>query len=219
MVAEDDADIREVLRVYFQAKGHKVITADNGVEALEVFQRESPGLLLLDILLPRLDGWSVLAAIRSHSQIPIILLTALDDTDSVIKGLSLGADDYLCKPFEIRELDARIHALLRRTESAQEEPLQIGLIQIDDRAKLVFVNNEVAHLSPKEYVLLKLLASGPGRVFSPKEIIDAVWDGSSNASPADAKQYIHLLRHKIERGDNEHRLTQNVKGFGYRLTV
>jgi DNA-binding response OmpR family regulator len=218
MIAEDDADIREVLQIYFETKGHVVITAENGVQALKLFQQNCPDMLLLDILLPRLDGWSVLEAIRSKSSLPVIMLSALDGTDDVIKGLALGADDYLSKPFELRELDARIEALMRRIEKPQlANNVQSGPIRIDERTKRVFVNAEEVALSPKEFALLKLLMSEYGRVFSNQEIIAAIWKDSSRAATADVKQYIHLLRHKLEQGLGGQQIIRNAKGFGYRL--
>jgi DNA-binding response OmpR family regulator len=218
LLIEDDLPIQELLRSYFEAKGHAVSSAADGVEGLKAFNNRLPQLVLLDIGLPRLDGWAVLEAIRTSSAVPVILLTACDDTDDVVKGLSMGADDYLTKPFDVRELDARVQAILRRLESPQSvASLDVGDIHIDDRAKTVTVGEAFLSLSPKEYKLLKLLASEPGRVFSSDEIIAHLWPDSDRAAANDVKQYIHLLRNKLYRSADIGDPIENIKGFGYRL--
>ena len=176
--------------------------------------------MLLDVVLPKLDGWGVLTAVRAKSRMPVILLTSLDDTDDVIKGLSLGADDYLCKPFEIRELDARIQNIIRRLEPAAEtRRITRGAIEIDERAKSVTIHGEPISLSPKEFYLLALLASDLGRVYTNRDIIAELWGDDSRATGADVKQYVYQLRSKIERDPHIPQWIQNVKGFGYKLVV
>ena len=218
LIVEDDADARELLKIYLEAKGHQVVMANDGVEALEKFKSSCPEVVLLDIMLPRLDGWSVLEAIRAQSHVPVIFLTALDSTDDVIKGLSLGGDDYLTKPFEPRELEARIQAVLRRVSAKMDlHGIQVGSLSIDDRAKVVTLEGKPVQLSPKEYELLQLLAIEPGRVFSDAELIIRLWPQGSRATSNDVKQYIHLLRNKIEEEPQHPRWIQTVKGFGYKL--
>ena len=220
LVVEDDPDIRELLTLYFVAKGHEVETANDGQEALLQLQRVQPDLMLLDVVLPKLDGWSVLTAVRAQSRIPVILLTSLDDTDDVVKGLSLGADDYLCKPFEIRELEARIQSIVRRLQPVAEPQLIArGGIEIDERVKSVTIHGEHVSLSPKEFSLLALLARDIGRVYTSEEIIAELWGSDSRATGADVKQYIYQLRSKIERDPHSPRWIRNVKGFGYKLVV
>ena len=219
LVVEDDADISSVLTFYFEAKGHEVVIARDGLQALELFTCQDLDLMLLDVMLPKLDGWAVLEAVRASCSLPVILLTALGSTDDIVKGLSLGADDYLRKPFEIRELEARIHSVTRRLEQVQDSAvIECAKIRIDDRAKVVTVDAEQVTLTPKEYELLKLLAGEPGRVFTNEEIIDCLWDGG-RATSTDVKQYIYHLRNKIERDPQSPQLIQNVKGFGYKLCV
>ena len=219
LVVEDDVDISSVLTFYFEAKGHEVVTARDGLQALERFKCQDLDLMLLDVMLPKLDGWAVLEAVRAKCSLPVILLTALGSTDDIVKGLSLGADDYLRKPFEIRELEARIHSVTRRLEQVQDGAvIECARIRIDDRAKVVTVDAERVTLTPKEYELLKLLAGEPGRVFTNEEIIDCLWDGG-RATSTDVKQYIYHLRNKIERDPQSPQLIQNVKGFGYKLCV
>ena len=219
LVVEDDADISSVLTMYFEAKGHEVVTAHDGLQALERLKYQDLDLMLLDVMLPKLDGWAVLEAVRAQCKLPVILLTALGDTDDIVKGLSHGADDYLRKPFEIRELEARIHSVMRRVEqSAADGTMECGHITIDDRAKRVTVDSRPVALTPKEYELLKLLAREPGRVFTNEEIINCLWDGG-RATSTDVKQYVYHLRNKIERDPQAPQLIQNVKGFGYKLVV
>jgi two-component system response regulator MtrA len=219
LVVEDDVDISNVLTFYFEAKGHEVVTARDGLQALERFKCQDLDLMLLDVMLPKLDGWAVLEAVRAKCNLPVILLTALGSTDDIVKGLSLGADDYLRKPFEIRELEARIHSVTRRLEQVQDGGMiECAKIRIDDRAKVVTVDAGEVALTPKEYELLKLLAREPGRVFTNEEIINCLWDGG-RATSTDVKQYIYHLRNKIERDPQSPQLIQNVKGFGYKLCV
>jgi DNA-binding response OmpR family regulator len=218
LLIEDDAHVRDLLHAYFEAKGHSVNTAADGVEGLKAFNAGLPELVLLDVGLPRLDGWAVLEAIRASSAIPVVLLTALDETDDVVKGLAKGADDYLTKPFDIRELDARVQAILRRLDAPEvRASLDVGDIHIDDRSKTVTVGESFLSLSPKEYKLLRLLASEPGRVFSSDEIIAHLWPDSDRAAATDVKQYIHLLRNKLYRSADVGNPIENIKGFGYRL--
>ena len=218
LLIEDDMPIQELLRAYFEAKGHTVSAAADGVEGLKAFNSGLPELVLLDIGLPGLDGWAVLQAIRAASFVPVVLLTALDDTEDVVKGLATGADDYLTKPFDVRELDARVQAILRRLERPKAlTSFEVGDIHIDDRSKTVTVGDAFLSLSPKEYKLLRLLASEPGRVFSSEEIIAHLWPDSDRAAANDVKQYIHLLRNKLFRSADVGNPIENIKGFGYRL--
>ena len=220
LVVEDDPDIRELLTLYFEARGHHVETAHDGQEALAQLQHVQPDLMLLDVVLPKLDGWSVLTAVRARSRLPVILLTSLDDTEDVIKGLNLGADDYLRKPFEVRELEARIQNVMRRLDPGKEtERLERGPVEVDLRAKSVTIDGKPVPLSPKEFNLLALLARDTGRVFTSEEIINELWGGDSKATGSDVKQCIYQLRCKIEQDPHAPRWIRNVKGFGYKLEV
>jgi DNA-binding response OmpR family regulator len=220
LVVEDDPDIRELLTLYFVAKDYEVEIACDGQEALAQLQHVHPDLMLLDVILPKLDGWSVLTAVRAQSEIPVILLTSLDGTDDVIKGLSLGADDYLRKPFEIRELEARIQSIIRRLDPvAEPQSIDCSSIEIDERSKSVTVLGEPISLSPKEFYLLALLASDLGRVFTSEEIIEELWGKDSRATGDDVKQYVYQLRSKVERDPHSPQWIQNVKGFGYKLVL
>lgn len=220
LIVEDESDTSRLLEVYFKAKHHTVISARDGVEALELFAAEPPQMVLLDICIPGLDGWHVLEAIRSQSPVPVLLLTALESPEDAVKGLELGADDYLRKPFQLDELEARIQAVLRRIHGeGNDHKLQVGPCFIDDRAKRVSIHGKDVALSPKEYELFKLLAEDPGRVFSSDEIIVRLWPGSTRADHNDVKQYVHLLRSKIEPAPAHPCFIRTVKGFGYKLDL
>lgn len=218
LIVEDEPDTLRLLKVYFMAKSHEVLEAQNGIEALELFSNHSPSLVLLDIMMPGLSGWRVLEVIRSQSKVPVLLLTALDSPNDAVKGLEMGADDYLRKPFQLDELEARMKAIMRRARVNKEHHvLKAGPCHIDDRTKKVTIYNKEVALSPKEYELLKLLAGDPGRVFSNEQIISRLWPGSNRADHNDVKQYIHLLRNKVESKPADPCCILTVKGFGYKL--
>jgi DNA-binding response OmpR family regulator len=220
LLVEDEADTRNLLSTYLRKKNHTVMETDNGLDAVRLFYERKPDLMLLDVRMPKLDGWQVLEQVRKHSNIPVIMITALDRGEDAVKGLTLGADDYLRKPFDLSELEARIQTVARRVASLKHtDILQAGAVIIDDRSKEVRVDGREVSLSPREYDLLKLLVSQPNRVFSTEEIIRSVWPGKRNADATDVKQYIHLLRNKIEPVPTDHRLIQTVKGFGYRFST
>lgn len=220
LIIEDEADTQQLLKSYFLSKEYEVVCAGDGLTALDLFRDESPDFVLLDVRIPHLDGWGVLENIRSQSKVPVIMLTAMDSVDDVVKGLTLGADDYLRKPFQFSELDARIQSVLRRLQhESGDEILSAGPCRIDDRAKTVTLNGAPVSLSPKEYDLLKLLVLDPGRVFSNQEIIARIWPSSHRANANDVKQYIHLLRNKIEEDPSKPSRIETVKGFGYRLVI
>jgi DNA-binding response OmpR family regulator len=215
LIAEDDPGSRELLRRFLESQGYEVIATANGAEALERFATDGADLLLLDVMMPGLDGWAVLEEVRRRSDVPVIMVTVKDSTEDKVKGFQLGADDYITKPFDLRELEARIEAVMRRI--APGPRIELGELLIDDERKEVRVRGEPVELSPKEYDLLRLLASRPGKVFSHQEILAKIWAGSSFASSEDVKKYIYLLRNKIEENPEEPKLILTVRGFGYKL--
>jgi DNA-binding response OmpR family regulator len=221
LVVDDDADISNLLKRFLEARGRRVQTASDGLQALESFRKEAPDLVILDVMLPGMDGWSVLGKIREQSNTPVLMLTGKDTPGDAAKGLLSGADDYIPKPFDLAELEARISAVMRRSQTVKTAPtqLQVGPLSIDDKNKQVRLGEQEIALSPREYDLLKLLASEPGRVFSDEDIIKNVWPAGSSASSTDVKRYIYLLRKKIEQNPQEAKLIQTVPGFGYRLAV
>ncbi len=216
LIAEDDPNSLHLLKKYLEAKGHQVIGALNGQEALEKCAEHKPEVLLLDVMMPKLDGWAVLQKLReSGAKTPVIMVTAKDSTDDKVRGFSAGADDYITKPFDLREVEARLEAVMRRV--SQSPYMQVGSLQIDDERKEVRLQGQTIELSPKEYDLLKLLASRPGRVFSHREIIEAIWQDNPYASSEDVKKYIYLLRNKIEKDVEDPKIILTVRGFGYKL--
>lgn len=217
LVAEDDPGSRELLRRFLESHGHEVIAVANGSEALERFTAGGADLLLLDVMMPRLDGWAVLEEIRQQSDVPVIMVTVKDATDDKVRGLQLGADDYVTKPFDLQELEARIEAVMRRF--APGPRIELGELLIDDERKEVRVHGESVELSPKEYDLLRLLAARPGKVFSHREILEKIWSESSFATSEDVKKYIYLLRNKIEGNPEQPQLVRTVRGFGYKLNA
>ncbi|MFQ5794961.1 MAG: response regulator transcription factor [Candidatus Bipolaricaulia bacterium] len=224
LVAEDDPGARKLLRKFLTAEGHQVITAEDGLEAIERFFTGSPDLVLLDLMMPKVDGWEVLERIRNASETPVIMLTVRGATEDKVRGLSAGVDDYITKPFDLREVAARIEAVMRRyrgegRDEAGESVLELGDLVIDDASKEVRVRGQLVGLSPKEYELLKLLASKPGRVFSNEEILEAVWPERGYASAEDVKKYVYLLRNKVEVNTEQPELIVTVRGFGYKLAV
>lgn len=216
LIVEDDPEARLILAKYLGARGYEILEAEDGHQALQAFHREEPDALLLDLMIPPPDGWEVLHYVRGQSAIPIVVITARDATDDVVRALQMGADDYVVKPMKLREVEARLAAALRRHRPLA---LKIGPLEIDDRRKEVRLRGERIELSPKEYELLKLLASEPGRVFSDREILESVWPEGSLASSTDVKRYIHLLRRKVEEAPKQPKLILTVKGFGYKLAA
>jgi DNA-binding response OmpR family regulator len=220
LVVDDDPDIVRLLKYFLEAKGRQVQTASTGAEALELFKREPPDLVILDVMLPGMDGWAVLQKIRESSQVPVLMLTGKDAPTDKAKGLLSGADDYIAKPFDLAELEARIVAVMRRYKpSARPALIRVGDLEIDDSVKHVKVKGRTFSLSPKEYELLKLLASEPGRVFSHQEIIAAVWQNKPFITSSDVTKYIYLLREKLEDDPENPRYILTVRGFGYKLAA
>jgi DNA-binding response OmpR family regulator len=215
LIAEDDQNSLHLLRKFLEAKGYQIVTASNGQEALDRFHEHKPDIVLLDVMMPKLDGWTVLQKIRETATTPVIMVTAKDSTDDKVRGLSAGADDYIPKPFDLREVEVRVSAVMRRISKSPF--LAFGQLEIDDERKEVRLHGKHIELSPKEYDLLKLLTSKPGRVFSHREIIDAIWTDSQFASSEDVKKYIYLLRNKIEDDPDDPKFILTVRGFGYKL--
>jgi DNA-binding response OmpR family regulator len=220
LVVEDDGRSRTLLVKYLVAKGHDVVAAEDGRTAVDVARASAPDLILLDVNLPEVDGWSVLSQLRAFSRTPVIMVTVRDTPQEKVAGLDLGADDYITKPFDLRELDARIGAVTRRYHAgiaSGGHALETSEVMISDERKEVLVRGQPVSLSPKEFELLRLLLSRPGKVFSTEEILGAVWPDRDAAAAEDVKKYVHMLRNKIERDPGEPRLIVTARGFGYRF--
>lgn len=228
LVCDDEKDIVEALGIYLSSEGYGVIKAYNGIEAVEIMSDETKKnniqLVLMDIMMPVMDGIAAMAKIRAASNIPVILLTAKgEDTDKVL-GLNIGADDYVTKPFNPVELIARVKAQLRRymklgggVMETSSDRLIFGSIELDDRKKTVSVDGEPATLTPTEYQILRLLMNNPGKVFSPKDIYRLVWENAPIGSEGTVAVHIRHLREKIEINPSEPRYLKVVWGQGYKL--
>jgi two-component system alkaline phosphatase synthesis response regulator PhoP len=217
LVVDDKASVRVMIKDYLQEKGFQVVTAENGQQALYVARHEKPDLILLDIMMPEMDGYEFIPAFRKESETPIILLTAkLEESDKVL-GLELGADDYVTKPFGMRELVARIRAVLRRTgrDSGANEVLRVAGIVLDQNSRLVKVEDQFVDLTPSEFQLLTVLMGSPGRVFSRQDILDQLQGSAWVERTVDV--HVRNLRAKIEPNPGQPRYIETVFGVGYRF--
>lgn len=222
VVCDDEKDIVSALRIYLESEGYEVLEAFNGEEAVELVQREEVQLVLMDIMMPVLDGIGAMVKIRQESNVPIILLTAKgEDTDKVL-GLTVGADDYITKPFNPVELQARVKSQIRRYMQLgggqkKMDVLKIGGVELDDRSKEVTLDGEMISLTPTEYDILKLLLEHKGEVFSPNEIYRRVWKDAAFGTENTVAVHIRHLREKIEYNPAEPRYLKAVWGRGYKM--
>ena len=223
LICDDQPDIVNALKIYLKPEGYGLYTAADGMEALAVMQREEIHLVLLDIMMPKMDGITATAKIREISNVPIILLTAKSETEDMVLGLNVGADDYITKPFVPVEVLARIRSQLRRyarlgsAPEASDHELTIGSITLNDRDKTVTVDGEPASLTPTEYSILRLLMKNPGKVFSTKALYEAVWQEAALGSEGAVAVHIRHLREKIEINPSEPRYIKVVWGQGYKM--
>lgn len=224
LVCDDEKDIVSALEIYLRADGYRVFCAYNGREAVEVLQREEIHLVLMDIMMPELDGISAMVRIREISNVPVILLTAKsEDTDKIL-GLTVGADDYVTKPFHPVELQARVKSQLRRymqlgggAKAPDMDVLVIGGIELCDRTKNVTLDGVEVSLTRTEYDILKLLMENPGKVFSPNEIYKLVWKDHPYGTENTVAVHIRHLREKVEYNPAEPRYLKVVWGRGYKI--
>ncbi|MBI4671130.1 MAG: response regulator transcription factor [Chloroflexi bacterium] len=217
LIVDDKANVRAMLKDYLSEQGYRVVTAEDGQDALFVARYEKPDLVLLDVMMPKLDGFAFLPAFRRESTAPVILLTAkLEEQDKVV-GLELGADDYITKPFGMRELRARVRAQLRRAGSAPVESavLRVGAISLDKQTRAVQVGARAVNLTPTEFELLATLLASPGRVFTRTELLNVV--GAAAMAERTVDVHIRNLRAKIEIDPATPRYVETVFSVGYRL--
>jgi DNA-binding response OmpR family regulator len=219
LVVDDDRRIREIMQMALEEEGYVVDTANDTTEAMEHIRRNAPDLLILDVMLPGKDGFEFAREIRGTSSLPIILLTAKTDTIDVVVGLESGADDYVTKPFEMRELFARVRSLLRRAQSDDETPraIRVGDIEIRPEEGVVRRDDKPIPLTRTEFRLLTTLASKPGRLFSREQLLSEVWgyDYFGDARLVDV--HIRRLRTKVERDPHNPEIIQTVRGMGYKV--
>ncbi|MBQ8621789.1 MAG: response regulator transcription factor [Oscillospiraceae bacterium] len=223
LICDDQIDIVNALKIYLSAEGYRLFEAYDGKQALEIVKKEDIHLVLLDVMMPQMDGITATAKIREVSNIPIILLTAKSETEDMVLGLNVGADDYITKPFVPVEVLARVRSQLRRyaklgsrpQESDQE--LTVGSVTLNDAAKTATVDGEPVSLTPIEYSILKLLMSNPGKVYSTKALYEAVWQEAALGSEGAVAVHIRHLREKIEIDPSNPRYLKVVWGQGYKM--
>jgi len=219
LTVEDDNSIRTVVKLALEDEGWGVLEAGNGEDALDIFREESADVVLIDIMLPGMNGFEVCRSIRRTTDVPIIMVTARSDTHDVVAGLEAGADDYLTKPFEPKELSARIRALLRRSRAAVPESSQMifGELEVSPEQGLVLLRGEQVHLTKTEFKLLVELASGPGKVFSRETLLEKVWGYDYFGDGRLVDVHVRRLRTKIEPDPADPRYVVTVRGLGYKL--
>ena len=222
LICDDQPDIVNALKIYLAPEGYQLFEAFNGQQALEILQRETVHLVLLDVMMPVMDGIMATAKIREFSNIPIILLTAKSETEDKVLGLNVGADDYITKPFVPVEVLARIRSQLRRyatlgSQTQDAEELRVGNITLNDTTKTVKVDGDAVALTPMEYGILKLLMEHPGKVFSTKVIYETVWQETALGNESSVAVHIRHLREKLEINPSEPRYLKVVWGQGYKM--
>ena len=223
LICDDQPDIVNALKIYLAPEGYHLFEAFTGKEALDIVQKNDIHLILLDVMMPVMDGITATARIRETSNVPIILLTAKSETEDKVLGLNVGADDYITKPFVPVEVLARVRSQLRRYAQLGSCPapadrnLTIGSISLDDRTKSVTVDGESVALTPTEYAILHLLMANPGKVYSTKLLYESVWQEAALGSEGAVAVHIRHLREKIEINPSEPRYLKVVWGQGYKM--
>jgi DNA-binding response OmpR family regulator len=220
LVVDDEKRLVSLVESYLTQEGYRVVSAHDGKEALAVARREHPDLIILDLMMPEMDGYGFMRAHRAEQNTPIILLTARVDDEERVIGLELGADDYVTKPFRPRELVARVRAVLRRgsgTEAAAAKILQVADVRLERDTRLVKVRDEFIDLTPSEFDLLAALMSAPGRVFSRLDLLDIIQGVRYEGYERTIDTHIKNLRAKIEADPREPRYIETVYGVGYRF--
>ena len=223
LICDDQPDIVNALKIYLMPEGYRLFEAYTGQEALDVVRKNDIHLILLDVMMPVMDGITATSKIREFSNAPIILLTAKSETEYKVLGLNVGADDYITKPFVPVEVLARVRSQLRRYDRLGSKPetvdgnLTVGGVTLDDRTKSVTVDGETVSLTPTEYAILHLLMANPGKVFSTKVLYESVWQETALGSEGAVAVHIRHLREKIEINPSEPRYLKVVWGQGYKM--
>ena len=216
LVVDDDEALAEMIGIVLQADGQEPSYCYNGNDAMEKFRQVQPDLVLLDVMLPGLNGIEICRLMRAESDVPIVMLTAKSDTADVVAGLEAGADDYIPKPFKPKELVARVRARLRHLRTGEGERLEVGGLVIDIAAHEVCRGDEIIPLTPLEFDLLSTMAAKPGVVFSREELLETVWGYRHSADTRLVNVHIQRLRSKIEQDPEHPKIVITVRGVGYR---
>lgn len=211
LAVDDEPSILDAVEMALEAEGYAVLRATTGQEALQAFQSGRPDLVVLDRLLPDGDGLWVCAQLRRQSQVPILMLTALDELEDRVAGLDQGADDYLAKPFRVKELQARARALLRRSQALEKRELAVGTLRVNVDRREVWQSGNLVELTSREFDLLAFLMAHPGRVYSKSQLLESVWGWDERDNPNVVEVYVSALRQKL--GQRE--LVRTVRGVGY----
>jgi len=219
MVVDDQGSVRQLLREYLTEQGYRVLVATDGQEAIYMARHEQPDIILLDIMMPKMDGFQFLMQFRKERRTPVIVVTAREEETDAVLGLQLGADDYIVKPFRMRELVARIQAVLRRTQEGQAaaEVLRVGDVVLDEATHTVTVKGEPAALTPIEFDLLATLMRSPGRAFRRTELVDRLIESGFSGTDRTLNVHIRNLRTKIEADPGAPQYVETVFGIGYRF--
>ncbi len=223
LMIDDDAHLVRLLSESLEGAGYQVLTAANGLEGLRQLYDGRPDIVILDVMMPRMDGWDTLRRIREMSDVPVIVLSARDAEPERLRGFELGADDYVTKPFSLAEMNARLRAVLGRSDRARGRagqaapPLAVGDLVIDFAGRHVLRRGQNVPLTPTEYRLLATLAEHAGRTLSNDQLLTAVWGPEYADEPSYVKRYVWYLRQKIEDDPARPRYVETVRGFGYRL--
>jgi DNA-binding response OmpR family regulator len=222
LLVDDEDSVQKLLAYPLEREGFRVLQARDGEEALDRFASEHVDLVVLDVMLPKLDGLEVCKRLRAQSEVPIIMLTARDDELDKVLGLELGADDYITKPFSIREFRSRVRALLRRASAPRRaatdgEVILAGALTIDLARRTVDVRGTAAELTYVEFELLRTLAANPGRVYSRRMLLEALWGGADYREPRTIDVHVRHLREKLERDPADPEYILTVRGVGYRF--
>jgi DNA-binding response OmpR family regulator len=224
LIIEDDENISTAIEEYFSRSGYTVNSAPDGIAGIEAAVKNRPDVVVLDLMLPKMDGLAVCKELRQkHPQMPILMLTAKDDVVDKVLGLEMGADDYITKPFSLREVEARIKSVLRRaraaaTDGKDETPIVRGNLRVDPLRREVTIAERQVELTPKEFDLLRLFAGNPGRVFPRKYLLEKIWDYSYEGYDRTIDSHINRLRAKIEENPDNPQLVLTVWGIGYKFT-
>jgi two-component system response regulator ResD len=221
LIVDDEPNIREVVGLYLRRDGHTVVSATDGEEALKAFRESEPDLVILDLMLPKMSGLEVCRRMRADRRVPLIMLTARGEEEERIVGLSLGADDYVVKPFSPRELAARVAAVLRRVEESSgdvdQKVLSFDGLRIDPNTRETLVRGEPAMLTAREFDLLHHLASSPGRVYTRDQLMELVWGYTFSADTSTVTVHVRRLREKVEPDPARPRYLQTLWGVGYKF--
>ena len=224
LLVDDEESVQKLLAYPLERDGFRVVPAHDGEEALQRFAEESIDLVVLDLMLPKLDGLEVCKRLRAQSSVPIIMLTARDDEFDKVLGLELGADDYITKPFSIREFRSRVRALLRRVSAPRPSGgdgavIEAGDVKVDLAKRTVEIDGRPVQLTYVEFELLRTLAANPGVVFSRQRLLEALWGGSEYREPRTIDVHVRHLREKLEADPSDPRYLQTVRGAGYRFSA